>query len=115
MKIEGLPKHLENYSIAVFDYFATGEGITTEVELLCNTEEKPSIGWEGFPPNIIPAVLEKKETLFGKKHVWLEWNPKFKAVFFENFGIGDWQKFQNCCVGHGSWMNLVKKLHYNLS
>jgi hypothetical protein len=115
MTITGLPKHLENYSLAIFEYFATGEGVTTEVELLSFPGQKPTIGWEGLSNNIIPAVIERKETMYEKEHVWLEWNPEFKAAFFDNFGVGDWMQFHNCCVKHGSWMNLVKKAHYNLS
>ena len=115
MTLTGLPKHLENYSLAVFDYFATGEGVTTEVELLSLTEQKPTIGWEGLPNDIIPAVINKKETFHGKEYEYLDWNPEFKATFLENFGVGDWLKFLNCCVEHKNVLDLVKKANYNLS
>lgn len=113
--LTGLPKHLENYSLVVFYYFATGEGITNEIQLLCHPNQKLDVGWEGFNRNIIPAIIEKTVDIFGVDNTYFDWNPEFKAQFFGNFGPNDWEAFTHCCVDNKGHLNLIKKSHFNLS
>lgn len=115
MTITGLPKHLKNYSLAAFDYTATGEGVTNEVQLVCDPKQPLDVGWEGLEPDIIPATIEKTITMGDEDFKYLDWNPEFKAEFFANFGPYDWQSFLNCCVNRKGCLNLIKKSHYNLS
>lgn len=109
-KVYGLPEHLLKYKIAHFFYHATGEGVTLEAQILDNDVLKPVIGWGGCPPTIIPAVIEKE--LFNQKY--LDWNPEFKAKFYEVFGIQAWEYFLNAAYKNAS-INLKMELHYNLS
>lgn len=115
MTIIGIPEHLKNYSLAVFHYFATGEGDTTQIQLLCDPDQILDVGYDGFDPDIIPAIIEKTVDMFGIKHTYLDWNPEFKAEFFANFGAYDWQSFTNCCIIHKGHLDLIKKSHFNLS
>ncbi len=39
MQIIGLPPHLKNYSLAYFEYFATGEGINIQAEILNEADQ----------------------------------------------------------------------------
>lgn len=110
-KVSGLPDHLVKYKLAYFSYLATGEGVTLEAEIVDNDILKPTIGvWDGFPPTVIPAVIEKE--LFNQKY--LDWNPEFKAKFYEVFGVQMWEHFLNCSY-ENSRINLVVRMHYNLS
>ena len=113
--LQGLPQHLKNYSLAVFQYAATGEGVTNEIQLICHPKQPVDVGYEEFEPHIIPATIEKTTTIFEEEYKFLDWNPEFKAEFFANFGLMDWEAFKICCVEHKGYLNLIKKLHYNLS
>lgn len=115
MKIIGIPEHLKNYSLAVFNYDATGEGTTNQIQLICHPDQPLDVGYEGFDPDIISATIEKTVNMFGVEHTYLDWNPKFKAEFFANFGAYDWQDFTHCCVVNKGYLDLIKKSHYNLS
>jgi hypothetical protein len=114
MKITGLPEHLRDYSLAYYHWFATGEGVTNEAELLCCPTQIPSIGQEGMI-ELIPAVVEKEIVLADEEYVYFDWNPRFKAVFLEQFGVDDWISFTHVCLQHKGFLNLIKKSHYNLS
>ena len=111
--ITGLPEHLRNYSLAVFDYFATGEGFTLEAQILNDNDELPmDIGW--WDRNLIPrypCVIEKES--HGEKY--LDWNPEFKMHFYQCFGVKMWNAFVHCCERRKSVLDLKVKMHYNLS
>lgn len=109
-KVSGLSEHLLKYKLAYFFYHATGEGVTLEAQILDNDILKPTIGWEGFSPTIIPSVIEKE--LFNQKY--LDWNPEFKAKFYEVFGVQAWEYFLNIAYNNAN-INLKMGLHYNLS
>jgi hypothetical protein len=109
-EVPGLPQHAKDYSLAYFYYFATGEGVTKEAEILWREHQKPTIGF-GDCCDIIPYAVEKEE--FGQ--TFLAENPEFKELFLECFGTSMWGHFQNCCLKNESVIDLVVKMHYNLS
>ena len=116
MKIQGLPQHLFYYHLAAFDYYATGEGIVKELQIvkLQNGQYFPpiTVGSKTMPPELIPCVIEKT---FDADQKYLDWNPEFEAAFFSNFGTNMWQAFQHCCVQNNSVLDLTLKMRYNLS
>jgi len=109
-QIVGYPEHHKNFSLAYFQYFATGEGFTCEAEIL-HKDQKPTIGFEGMPPDIIPFCVEAE--VLGYKY--LTENVEFKARFLECFGVDMWSHFRNCCLGNKNPIGLIVKMHYNLS
>ena len=111
MTILGLPEHLKNYSLAYFEYFATGEGLTIEAELLNSADQETTIGFGGFEFEIIPSVVEKE----WQNQKYLELNPEFEATFLKWFGAAAWQAFAKVCVEHKNVLDLKTVLHYNLS
>lgn len=111
MNIYGLPEHLRNYSLAYFEYFATGEGCSISAELLNSKDQKPTISFNGLECEIIPSVLEKDWD--GQKY--LDMNPEFEAVFLKLFGAATWEAFAGVCVRHKNVLDLKMELYYNLS
>jgi hypothetical protein len=111
MQIFGLPEHLRNYSLAYFEYFATGEGCTISAELLNSKDQKPTIGFNGLDYEIIPSVLEKD----WNEQKYLSFNPEFEATFLKLFGAAAWQAFSQVCVQRKNVLDLKIVLHYNLS
>jgi hypothetical protein len=111
MQIFGLPEHLRNYSLAYFEYFATGEGLTIEAELLNSRDQETTIGFGGFEFEIIPSVVEKE----WQNQKYLELNPEFEATFLKWFGAAAWQAFSQVCVQRKNVLDLKMELHYNLS
>lgn len=117
-QIIGLSKHLTEYRLAVFEYFATGEGLTVEMELLNSPDQKITIGFPNLPnggAKIINCVRRQKKTVLGATCQYLDFNPEFVAKFHEGFGFGAWAAFKNCCVQHGNVLDLKVKMYYNLS
>ncbi len=113
MIVSGLSDKLRRYQLAVFDYFATGEGSTKEAQLLCHPDQKLKImvGWpEDWKPEIIDAVLEH-DSEYGK---YLDWNPEFIATFLSVFGASTWGTFLQLSKD-GHFIDLLYKEHYNLS
>lgn len=111
MKIKGLPEYFGNYYLAYFNYAGTGEGKTIEAEILCSKKQKAKIGWPpDFEAKKIPLVIKKK--FMGQPY--LDYNPAFKAKFYEVFGVGMWGDFMNVVSAEG-FINLTVKMHYNFS
>jgi hypothetical protein len=115
MKIFGLPEHLENYRLAYFHWFATCEGVTRIVKLLCHPDEKANLDIDEHMIDFIPATIEKETEVGGIVQKYRDWNPKFKVVFYENFGTTDWGAFVRACVDGKDYLDLYKKCYYNLS
>ena len=111
MQIIGLPEHLKNYSLAYFEYFATGEGITIQAEILNDGKQRTTIGFSKMEPEIIPCVISIEQ----HGQTYLEWNPEFKMRFLECFGATMWAAFQNCCGLAKNVLDLKLNMHYNLS
>jgi len=109
-------KNLEKYSLIVFENFATGEGLTVEVELLCGPDQKPTI-MEGYPldwtPERIPATVIKNDPLFPGE-TYIDWNPEFIANFLQCFGAKIWASSEKLMLD-GHYFNLSQKFHFNLS
>lgn len=111
MQIIGLPEHLKNYSLAYFEYFATGEGLIIQAELLNNNKQTPSIGYSEIPVEKIPCVVE----LVRENQTYLEWNPTFKMRFLECFGSTIWSIFEKGCGLHNKVLDLKLNTHYHMS
>ena len=111
MTIEGLPEHLKDYSLAYLHYFAQGEGVTIQAQMLYKKEQPEMQAYlRHFVANI-PCVVENEYQ--GQKY--LDYNPVFKARFHECFGANMWVAFENCCVEHNSVLDLKMEMYYNLS
>ena len=112
----GLPKHVKNYSLAYFEYFATCEGVTIKAEMLNYEDQQPSFA-KDWPEEVssiikrIPVAIAK--TFEGKKY--LDWNPEFKIVFYETFGCKLWDAFVHVCMNNKNALDLKIELYYNLS
>lgn len=113
MKVTGLPEYLKNIKLAYFSYFATCEGKTIEAKIVTNRFDiQKQIEGLGFTdPKLIDCVIEKE--LFNQKY--LDWNPDFKAKFYECFGFEMWEAFLNCVADNDGFLDLHVKMHYNLS
>lgn len=112
MHITGLPDHLKNYFLAYFEYFATGEGITIQAEILNNSNQDPTVGFSTLcGSEIIPCVVVQGAL----DRTYLDWNPEFKMRFLECFGVTMWDAFCNCCVRSNNVLDLKVEMHYNLS
>lgn len=111
MKIIGIDKRYKDVYLAYINYAATGEGVMIEAQICDNKGPEPKIGDPvAFPPDKIPAVVEKKF----QNQTYLDWNPEFEAKFLKIFGVETWNHFINC-LEQGGWFQLTYKLHYNLS
>lgn len=110
MKINGLSESYKDYNLAFFEYFATGEGVTVEAEILYK-DQAPTIGFGEWKAQIIPFAIENE--LLGQKY--LDVNLEFKARFLECFGQRMWDSFSNCCLNHKSVIDLKVQMYYNLS
>ncbi len=111
MTIKGLPEHLKDYSLAYLHYFARGEGVTIQAQMLYKKEQPEMQAYlRQFVVNI-PCVVENEYE--GQKY--LDYNPVFQARFHECFGAGMWFAFVNCCVEHKGILDLSMEMHYNLS
>jgi hypothetical protein len=111
--INGLSSHLLEVYLGHVTWFATGEGMTYHTKLLYD-KQATSMAEQGnfiMPPTLICAVVQKE--IMGQ--TYLDWNPEFKAVFFEQFGVAAWMAFQNAVVESKSYLELECKVHYNLS
>lgn len=118
VEITGLPPHLKNYSLAYFSYGATCEGVTIEAEILNSPEQKPTIGFPSLKnggAEIISCAQNKTFDFYGEEGEYLDWNPEFKAKFYEVFGVKMWAAFENCCLLNKNVLDLKVKMHYNLS
>lgn len=111
MTISGLPEHIKDYSLAYFEYFATGEGVSISAELLNSKDQKPTIGFNGLECQIIPSFVEKE----WNEQKYLEFSPEFEATFLKMFGVAAWQAFVQVCVKHKNVLDLKMELYYNLS
>ena len=111
MQVFGLPEHLKDYSLAYFEYFATGEGCSISAELLNSKDQKPTIGFNGLECQLIPSVLEQDWT----EQKYLDFNPEFEATFLKMFGVSAWQAFTQVCVQRKNVLDLKMELYYNLS
>ena len=111
MTIQGLPEHLKDYSLAYVQYFATGEGVTIQAQILYKKEEPEMRKFLRQFVEKIPCVVEKEYQ--GQKY--LDYNPVFQARFYECFGVAMWYAFVNCCVEHNNVLDLKMEMYYNLS
>lgn len=110
MKIKGLPEHYKNYCLSYFYYAATGEGKTIQAEVLCSKKQNTTIGWPEMRPEIIPLTIKKKFL----DQEYLDYNPEFKAKFYETFGFNMWHAFMTV-VQEENFIDLKLEMHYNLS
>jgi hypothetical protein len=110
MNTISLPEHYKNYSLAFFDYFASGEGRKVQIELLFK-DQIPSIGFSLYEPEIIPCTVECE--CEGQKY--LDMNSEFEAKFIQYFGSLVWLSFKYVCLENKNVLDLKLELHYNLS
>lgn len=123
MKVSGLPEFTKQVYLAYFSYAATGEGKTTEAQIVYDWDseyankkddlyfkEQLKIGSDHFQCQYIPFVIEKD--FMDQKY--LDYNPEFKAKFYECFGVAAWEDF---CLAtfEDSIINMTYKMHFNLS
>lgn len=120
-----IPETSRTIYLANFEYVATGEGYTKEVQVLFklkNTSEEDfiksiNVGVDISPysPEIIPLIIDSSTVIAGKEIFFKQVNPEFKVLFLECFGGCVWGDFWRVCVEYGGHMDLVFKMHYNLS